>query len=298
MPARILCVDDDEINLDILEEYLTDADYEVDLVDSGIAALEKLQQTPCPYSTVLLDRMMPEMDGIEVMQQIKSREYLSGLPVIMQTASADAQAVQEGLEAGAYYYLTKPYSEDKLLAIVRTAVSDFQRYSSLLETLHNTNSALQLLQSAVFTFRKPDEVNLLAPLIANATPDPDRVVLGLTELMLNAVEHGNLDITYDQKSQLLANGTWGSEIEERLSMVQYKDRFARVEVLRSDEGVSLTISDEGDGFDWHKYLEFDPARAFDSHGRGVMMAKSISFDELEYQGSGNVVRVFIKGSDQ
>jgi hypothetical protein len=51
----------------------------------------------------------------------------------------------------------------------------------------------------------------------------------------------------------------------------------------------MTIQDEGDGFDWQKYLDFDPERAFDPHGRGIAMARMMSFDALEYQGKGNTV---------
>jgi hypothetical protein len=53
--------------------------------------------------------------------------------------------------------------------------------------------------------------------------------------------------------------------------------------------VSFDIADQGDGFDWQKYLEISPERAFDPHGRGVAMSRMMSFDTLEYIGSGNRV---------
>ncbi len=51
----------------------------------------------------------------------------------------------------------------------------------------------------------------------------------------------------------------------------------------------VTITDQGHGFDWRKYIGFDPDRAFDLHGRGIAMSKIMSFDNLEYQGNGNSV---------
>ncbi len=64
---------------------------------------------------------------------------------------------------------------------------------------------------------------------------------------------------------------------------------------RADE-VVFNIVDQGAGFDWSKYLQISPDRAFDTHGRGIAMANSISFDHIEYQGIGNEVRatVFVK----
>lgn len=53
--------------------------------------------------------------------------------------------------------------------------------------------------------------------------------------------------------------------------------------------VEFTIRDQGDGFDWSKYLDFSPERAFDTHGRGIALARKLSFDSFEYLGNGNTV---------
>jgi anti-sigma regulatory factor (Ser/Thr protein kinase) len=71
-----------------------------------------------------------------------------------------------------------------------------------------------------------------------------------------------------------------------------------VTLSREAGDITLTIQDEGDGFDWRKYLEFDPERAFDPHGRGIAMARMMSFDALDYQGNGNTVVVKIAGPAQ
>jgi hypothetical protein len=55
----------------------------------------------------------------------------------------------------------------------------------------------------------------------------------------------------------------------------------------------MTVQDEGVGFDWEKYLQFDPERAFDPHGRGIALANKMSFDSLTYLGNGNTVEVKI-----
>ena len=75
----------------------------------------------------------------------------------------------------------------------------------------------------------------------------------------------------------------------RLALPQYCDRFATIRLERNAGSVVFTISDQGDGFDWYKFLGFDPDRAFGPNGRGIAMAKMMSFTSLEYQGKGNVV---------
>jgi hypothetical protein len=114
-------------------------------------------------------------------------------------------------------------------------------------------------------------------------------VLGLTELMVNAVEHGNLGITYREKSALNEKGNWRDEVDRRLALPENADRFATICMRRAADGISFTILDRGDGFDWQSYLEMCPERAFDSHGRGIAMSRMLSFTSVEYSGNGNTV---------
>jgi anti-sigma regulatory factor (Ser/Thr protein kinase) len=100
-----------------------------------------------------------------------------------------------------------------------------------------------------------------------------------------------LAISYAEKSKLLQAGRWQDEVEARLENPLYAERKAKVKFLAEDDYIQLHISDEGAGFDWQPYLEFSPDRAFDPHGRGISMARMMSFDSLEYQGSGNEVLV-------
>ena len=124
------------------------------------------------------------------------------------------------------------------------------------------------------------------------------MVLGLQELLTNAVEHGNLGISYADKTRLVLENRWADEVERRLAQPGWGRRTVTVTLSREAGDITLTIQDEGDGFDWRKYLEFDPERAFDPHGRGIAMARMMSFDALDYQGNGNTVVVKIAGPAQ
>ncbi len=296
--ATILVVDDEALNLELIKEYLDSANFACECVKDGQHALRLINKDFSKYSCVLLDRMMPEMDGIEVLKRIKSNALYSQLPVIIQTAVTGKDSMREGLEAGAHYYLTKPYDQKMLAAIVSAAVNDYDQYKRLQTRLNETAYSLQMMQHGNFRFKTLKEARMLAILLAKACVNADNVVIGLSELLINAVEHGNLSIGYSDKTRLNETGFWQHEIARRLLMDEYCNKEVSVDVERIGKQLNFTIIDEGEGFDWRKYMEISPERALNSHGRGIAIANSVSFDEIEYYGKGNKVRVkvFNQGS--
>ena len=129
----------------------------------------------------------------------------------------------------------------------------------------------------------------LALSLAGLCPDPASAAMGLSELLVNAVEHGNLGIGYVEKSEMRRNDTWDREIDARLHDPVLGARRARIAFRRMPDALAFTISDEGVGFDWRSYLEFAPERAFDPNGRGIAMARLTSFSALDYRDRGNIV---------
>lgn len=289
----ILVVDDEPFNLEILAEHLTDAGYEVVTAEDGMEAWELLQERQ-DFDAILLDRMMPRMNGMELLARLKGDSRTLYIPVILQTAVGSADAVQEGLQSGAYYYLTKPFERALLLAIVAAAVNESKTRQDVMRSLQGQRHAVQLIDSANFVFASLEEAKELTSLLSAAFPDPERVALGLSELLINAVEHGNLAITYQEKTRLVQSGNWEAEVLSRLQMPEYRERRVRVSLDRLPDTIKVVVKDEGGGFDWRPFLEFSPERAFDPHGRGISMAKLMSFDDLEYQGAGNQVQVIVR----
>lgn len=289
---HLLVVDDEPLNLDIIAELLDDPCFDLDLASDAESALEKLETPGSVYDLIILDRMMPGMSGIEMLKRIKAEQRFRRIPVIMQTAASAPEQVSEGIEAGAYYYLTKPYDPMVLLAIVRDAlasVEEWGRQDATAQQIQNLSAALGLLSQAEFRFATLGEAHSLVSLLAALCPEPERVTMGLSELLVNAIEHGNLGITYAEKSRLNCAGGWLEEVERRLLQPEYRQRTAKVSFQRADDEIRFTITDQGQGFVWRDYLQIDPARAFDANGRGIAMAKLISFSKLEYQGCGNQV---------
>jgi CheY-like chemotaxis protein len=287
---RVLVVDDEELNREIIAEYLSGGQYELDMAEDGSIAWSKLEADPDAYDVVLLDRMMPNLNGMEVLARMKGHPDLRSVPVILQTARASKEDMLEGIRAGAYYYLIKPFEEEMLFSVVETAARDSANYRHSREALRQTAQTVGLLKEGLFQFRTLSEARNLATLVAQTCPRPEAALLGLTELLVNAVEHGNLGITYAEKTQLHAESRWEEEVERRLNDPEYGGRVAELQVsVGEDKETTLVVRDQGSGFDWRQYMEFSPERATHTHGRGITMANKLSFDSLEYQGSGNTV---------
>ncbi|WP_184193463.1 response regulator [Chitinimonas taiwanensis] len=293
-PATLLLVDDEPFNLEILAEHLIEAGYLIEMAHDGEAAWDCLMQDARRYDAVLLDRMMPGLNGMEVLRRMQANAQLSTLPVIMQTAVGSAEAVREGMEAGAYYYLTKPFERDILLAIVAAAVAQHRLHSQAKRAAENPLDAMLLLQAADFQLGTLDEAQRLAGLLCRGAKQPERVAMGLTELMVNAIEHGNLGLGYADKKAMMQTGRWRETLEARQRLPEFIDKRVRIKVARQDDLLQVEVCDEGQGFDWQQYLEFDPARAFDPNGRGISMARAMSFESLNYLGVGNRVLATIK----
>lgn len=291
--THILIVDDEEINLEIISEYLSECDYKISTAEDGVIAWDMLNTSPDNYDVILLDRMMPNMNGMEVLEKIKQHPTLCNCPVIFQTAKASSADIAEGMNAGAYYYLTKPFEEEVLLSVIKTAVSDRLRFKEIQNNLEQTNHTVGLLRSALFEFKTLEEARSIAILVSNACPDPSSIVMGLTELMINAIEHGNLGISYKEKTILNDKGTWVEEIHKRLQLVENKNKIASISFIRHANSIDITVIDQGKGFDWKSYMDFDPERVMDNHGRGIAVANKLSFSSVEYKGKGNEVSAHI-----
>ncbi|MDH5370789.1 MAG: response regulator [Gammaproteobacteria bacterium] len=294
--AVILVVDDEPLNLDIIEEYLTGKGqpYMVETASDGVEAMEKLEADPNKYDVILLDRMMPRMSGMEVLEKLSAHTELKYIPVILQTAKVSKDDILEGLKAGAYYYLTKPFTSVILHSVVKTAVKDRSYNKALLASLKVTKSSVKLLKNANFQFRSLEDVRAISSLVACACDEAEKIAMGLSELMINAVEHGNLHIGYDEKSDLRKDDLWESEVAKRLEFPENKDKYATIEIINNLDSVTYTIIDQGNGFVWNNFLEFDTDRIMDNHGRGIAMANKLYFSNLEYQGKGNIVTVRVK----
>ena len=131
-PARILVVDDIADNVEILRTRLSSLGYEVVVAEDGEQALARVRET-LP-DLILLDIMMPKVDGLEVVRRLKADNSLPFIPVILVTAKANPKDVVAGLDAGGDDYLSKPIDHGALVARVRAMLR--------IKTLHDEVQAL------------------------------------------------------------------------------------------------------------------------------------------------------------
>lgn len=287
--TRILLVEDNPLDRKLLRVHLTNRGYDPQIANDGVEAWEMLEKNPDSVDVVLLDRSMPRMGGIELLGRMKKHAKLRLVPVILQTSSIAPEDIVEGLRAGAYYSLTKPYDPEMLLAVVRTAATDYAELRELQDQLRKGLKSLRQLREAVFLLQTIEQARDIAGIMANTCPDPPAAVIGLTELLLNAIEHGNLGITYDEKSVMTTKEEWYAEISRRLALPENANKRVELRYERDEKEIRFRIRDDGDGFDWKRFFDVGPERVFDAHGRGIIMARALSFTSVEYRGTGNEV---------
>jgi two-component system cell cycle response regulator len=152
MTARILVVDDAELNTMLLEAKLSSEYYEVIAADNGPAALE-LAESELP-DIILLDVMMPRMDGFEVCRRLKANPRTTDIPVVMVTALSDVADRLRGLESGADEFLTKPVNDTELFARVRSLV----RLKRMMEELRFREQVCRRFGNAEYAAEMAEDV--------------------------------------------------------------------------------------------------------------------------------------------
>lgn len=287
---QLLLVEDELTSLKLLQSFLKNEPFDLTIARDGKEASELLAARPADFfQCIISDINMPKMDGLELLTQLKQDPERKHIPVILETAVSGEQDIKKGIELGAFYYLIKPVTKETLLSLITAALQDYHNYLEATRSLNRNTTPSPLLKSGQFTFKTIKQAKNLAQFIALMTSEPETLAMGFQELMINAIEHGNLGITYDEKTKLVARGQLKDEINHRLSQKHHRDKFVNVELCRHENQLTVTIQDMGDGFDYRKYMNFSIERAMDNHGRGIMMANKLSFEKLEYQGNGNTV---------
>ena len=121
MPHRILVVDDEPENQFFIRVILQGEGYDVEVKDNGLDALAAARAAP--FAMMVLDVMMPDLNGFEVYEQLRADERTRDLPVIMLTALAQRKDYEHAARLGVKDYVTKPFEPEELLSRVRAALS-------------------------------------------------------------------------------------------------------------------------------------------------------------------------------
>lgn len=288
--STVLLVCEDDLTRTRLSAGIREEGYTVLAVRHAQEAEDLVEHHPEQITSIVLDWENRGDSALSTLLWLKGHATLKKTPVIMQTDSPSEVHIREAIDAGAFYFLAKSADDRVLHSIIRAAVEDFSYKESLLANLAGCQNPFGMLQSGMFHVRTLKEAERVALWIANATPYPARA-MGIHEILINAVEHGNLGITYDEKTDLLNDGTWHKEVDRRLALPENAHKTVQVEIFREPGKLIVRIIDSGPGFDFEPYLDFDEARVFDNHGRGIALTRAAL--DLEYEGTGNTVVVTI-----
>ena len=142
-----------------------------------------------------------------------------------------------------------------------------------------------------------EEAAELSEQLSRKFPSPETVATGVWELLANAIEHGNLEISHAEKTELLLADRFDQEIRSRQQRPDFGRRRVKVHFQKKPESICLRIEDEGKGFDFDRYLDSEACLTA-PNGRGIAIARSLSFDELIYHGCGNVVEAVLRTPGQ
>jgi two-component system, cell cycle response regulator len=238
---------------------------------------------------VVTDLFLPGGGGLALAKELRRRHELC--PVIVMAKDAPNSVVVEALRAGAVDFLHKPITEERLAhALCRARhllPSNVLDQSGVRRWEHR----MTMDSDPVHV---PGVISWLVKTTASTLPDIQRLHLrgALQELLLNAVEHGNLEIPYRVKEKALAKGEYESLIRGRLAQSRYTGRQVAVHVLYEREARSLVyrIADEGAGFHWRSLLAQpqEACRTDAENGRGIFLTRSL-FPNLAYNDRGNEV---------
>jgi len=285
---KILIAEDDFFSRKYLEDMLTLENYECLVAKNGEEALEIFNhQKP---KIIVTDIQMPKLSGLELLEEIRKKK--SDAIVIMTTAYGSEEFAIRALELGANNYLKKPINNEQLIRLLKKYEQVLEHQPSNLKEIgivSNKNLTIE------FDIKAYNVSNIIERLLIEVDTEFDstdkiNVELGLLEMVTNAFEHGNLEITYDQKQDALNENAFENLISERLKVEKLANRKIMVDYVFDRTGCEWTIRDEGNGFDWKSVPNPVKDNLLELNGRGIFITKFL-FDEVEYYGKGNIVRV-------
>ncbi|MEN6624997.1 MAG: response regulator [Candidatus Sumerlaeia bacterium] len=287
---KILIADDDDITSDIMDSILTASGHQTRIAGDGLEALE--QFNAFSPDVVITDIQMPRMNGLELLAEI--RKLNSEAIVIVATAYGSEEYALKALRTKANNYLKKPVEPAQLLGMI-------DHYAAATEARHKERAVSKFITDSRLTMTFGNCLELVYDIVdylinqaGQHLPESDvpMLRLALVELITNAIEHGNLGITYDQKTRAMDRaGAYNEFLAARKADPAVAGRKVSVQARIDGNACEWTITDDGDGFDWRSLpAEVTPGALFSTHGRGIMLSR-LHFDRLEYIGRGNEVRV-------
>jgi len=286
---KVLIVDDDPASRELMGDIISLEGHDLRSAADGYQALSLFKEFK-PH-LVFSDIQMPKMDGLELLKRIRNMnpETL----VVMVTGYGSEEYALKALRLRANNYLKKPVRSEDILGLL-------EKYSALVEPVAGSlgqEKTKEDQQQQKFIFE--NDLSKIRNYIYLLVKDINKDVLvndcmdvrvGLYELLANAIEHGNMEISKEEKFNALNKGSSGIEelYEKRRSDPHYAGRRIVVELTKDDVACEWLIRDEGNGFE-HEHVLRNAGPMGSIAAKGIFIAQ-FHFDKLEFLGRGNEVR--------
>lgn len=248
----------------------------------------------CRPAVLLLDFTDLKPNGAQFL-----RKVLMSRPALPALAFVEDLERQEALEAhrtGVFGVMRKPLREDELqFHLGHALTTSAEQY----DPMRVRREERRLVLHNDFSMITPVAKSLVDTTLSPSDPRRTQIILGLIEILSNAIEHGNLGIDFHEKREALRGSFFFDLAQERSMTKPWCDRVVRVtsQVLPEENLIRYIVEDEGAGFDWRSPPDpMSPENMIARHGRGLLMARH-SFDRTEFNDKGNCVTLEIHIDD-
>lgn len=288
-----LIVDSDGVAREYIKNKLTKHSIECHEADDGLAALENLERHDIDF--IVSDVQMKKIDGIQFIGIVQRNHKI---PVVATTKRSNEEVIIEAFRAGANNVIRKPDKLDELENIILPLTKLIQKSKSQVFDYRTIRCFAEELIIENDTSQIPVIVEHLLSLIKDThfAGRMDGLEVGLYEMIANAIEHGNLAINNQEKEDALSKNRFKELVESRLINPEYSERSVCVNLNYRPEQLTITITDEGSGFDYKGFSTAAPKGNVLAHcGRGILLTK-VYCDEVSYNKVGNQVKLILKSN--
>ncbi|MCI0471001.1 MAG: SpoIIE family protein phosphatase, partial [Candidatus Aminicenantes bacterium] len=285
--GTILIIDDNNDLLEYLKDFFMIYDYEVILAETGNEGIEKFREY-LP-DIVISDMRLPDKNGNIVVKEIKAIN--KDVPIIIITGFSDKQLILSAMRNGALDLLKKPFKPKDLKYLINKIDTLFRKIKVKLSSSFIDWEKRQFrISNDIYAISSV--VNFVFSNIDYISEDVSFMKNGLQELLINAVEHGNLNISYEEKQELLEKGDYNRHLKEKASLPAYRDKYVMIKVFSTADYLKIIIEDMGNGFDLSSIPDPEnPENFLKESGKGILMALH-AYDKVEYNEIGNCVTLF------
>ncbi len=286
--THILVVDDSEMDRRLAGKLLArDGRFHVEFASNGLEALEHLEErTPL---AIVTDLLMPEMDGLALVEQVHQR--FANIPVVLITAHGSEEIALKALMAGAADFVPKTRLASDLQRAVEgvLAVSGGRSHERIAPCLKHYEVRYELASDPALIPPLAAELQEAAcdmGIVAKA--DRVRLAKAIGAALENAILHGNLELTTAELAA--ASGGPAAAINQRRSAAPYSQRQVYVNALLTPAEARITIRDEGPGFNVTEISgpESTPEQLISGEGRGLVLIRTF-LDQMQFNHAGNEV---------